>query len=60
MQAASECNLQRFMLMLMPFISTFSLGLPDKEFEVNSKALERIYEILRKIEKDVTQVNYLL
>jgi hypothetical protein len=48
------------MLMLMPFISSSSLGLPDKEIEVSSKALYRIYDILSKIEKDVTQVNYLL
>lgn len=58
MKAASECNLQRFMLMLMPFIAAVA----ENDYETSSATLTRIYAILRKIEGNEisSQVNYLL
>lgn len=52
MTASAECNLQRFMLMLMPFIQASSIGLPDKDVESSKNALDKIYGLLRKIEKN--------
>ena len=50
--------------MLMPFISASSLGLVDKDFDLNKKALGRIYDLLRKIENknenSSNQANFLL
>jgi hypothetical protein len=40
------------MLMLMPFISASSLGGADKDTDLNKNALGKIYELLRKIEKE--------
>lgn len=60
MSPSTECNLQRFMLMLMPFISASSLGLPDKDVDSSKNALQKIYDLLRKIEKNENAMNYLL